>query len=423
MFTSKHFLCVLKLIFFMLVLMVSGIRVLSAEEISDKRVYTLPEILSIAGERNPSAAVFQSNIEAARGELTSARAYPNPDLELELGKGKALDQPGSAYERQDRLGVGQSLEWPGKRFYRRKAAEAEVGVAQMEMEDFQLELAARVKEAFFNLLLAERIGRVTAKNLETAEALVSSARLRVESGEAPELELIKARVEFLKATKDSRRAGNRVAIAKAVLNGLLGGTLGPRYEVTGESSGPEKSYDLAPLLDRALTRHPRILRQQKALEAAGYALSRERQSRMPDLTIRGSTSEEIDKRSYAVGLSVPFPLFYQRQGEIATARAEQTRAGAELEQTRVELTRLVTEEYQNYRIAVDQLKVFEEGLLKQADEALRIAQLSYQQGESDLLNLLDAQRVQRTTLIEYHEAQFELQAAMARLEQVTGGLP
>jgi cobalt-zinc-cadmium efflux system outer membrane protein len=230
-------------------------------------------------------------------------------------------------------------------------------------------------------------------------------------------------VEFLKVTKDSRRAENRVAIAKAALNNLSGGVLGTRYEVAGELSGPEKSYELAPLLDRALTRHPRILRQQKTLEGAGYALSRERQSRMPDLTIRGSTSEEIDKRSYAIGLSVPFPLFYQRQGEIATARAERTRAQAELEQTRAELMRLITQEHQNYRIAADQIKVFEEGLLKQADEALRIAQLSYQQGESDLLDLLDAQRVQRTTLIEYHEAQFELQAALARLEQVTGGLP
>lgn len=406
----------------MLILMVSGIRFSSAEEITGKS-YTLSEILAIAQEKNPSVAVFQSNIEAAMGELRSAKAYPNPDFEIGLGKGKALEQPGSAYEREKSFGLGQSLEWPGKRIYRRKAAEAEVGVAQLEMEDFRLELAARVKEAFFDLLLAERIRQVTAKNLETAQALVNSAKLRVESGEAPELELIRARVEFLKATKDSRRAENRVAIAKAVFNGLLGGTLGARYEVTGESPGPEKSYDLAPLLDRALTRHPLILQRQKALDAAGYALSRERYSRMPDLTIRGSTSEEIDKRSYAVGLSIPFPLLYQRQGEIATARAEQTRAQAQLEQTRAELTRLITQEYQNYRMAVDQLKVFEEGLLKQANEALRIAQLSYQQGESDLLNLLDAQRVQRTTLIEYHEAQFELQAAMARLEQVTGGLP
>lgn len=87
------------------------------------------------------------------------------------------------------------------------------------------------------------------------------------------------------------------------------------------------------------------------------------------------------------------------------------------------MARRIIEEYQNYRIALDQLKVFEEGLLKEADEARRIAQFSYQQGESDLLNLLDAQRVERTTLIEYHEAQFELQVALARLEQATGGLP
>ena len=407
----------------LIMLIVNGSEFATAEEFSKKTVYSLPEILAIARKKNQSVAIFQSNIEAARGELTSATAYPNPDLEIELGKEKALEQPGSEYERKKSFGFGQSLEWPGKRLYRRKAAEAEVGVAQMENEDFQLELTARVKEDFFNLLLAERIRQVTAKNLETAQALVNSTQLRVESGEAPELELIKARVEFLKVTKDSRRAESRVVVAKAALNSRLGGTLGADDEVTGESSSPEKSYDLATLLDRALPRHPLILKRQKALEATGYVLSRERQSRMPDLTVTGSMSEEIDRRSYAIGLSVPFPLFYQRQGEIANARAKQTRAQAEMEQTWAELTRLVTEEYQNYRIAADQIKVFEEGLLKQADEVLRIAQLSYQQGESDLLNLLDAQRVQRATLIEYHEAQFELQAALARLEQVTGGLP
>lgn len=410
------------IIFSAFLLIAGGAETALAEEIYG-RTYTLPEILAIAQEKNPSVAVFQSNIEAAMGDLRLAKAYPNPDFEIDLGKGRALEPPGSAYEMEKSFGLGQSLEWPGKRLYRSKAAEAEVGIAREVLEGFRLELIAEVKEAFYNVLLSERIFQVSTKNLETAQALVGSARLRVESGEAPELELIRARVEFLKATKDSRRAESRVVIAKAALNSLLGGALGGDYEVTAGSAGSERAYDLAPLLDHALTRHPRILRHQKAVEAADYALSRERQSRMPDLTFRGSASEEIDKRSYTVGLSVPFPLFYQRQGEIGRARAGQARAQAELEQIRAELTRLVTQEYQNYRIAADVLRVFEDGLLKQADEALRIARFSYQQGESDLLNLLDAQRVQRTTLIEYHEARFELQAALARLEQVTGGLP
>jgi cobalt-zinc-cadmium efflux system outer membrane protein len=404
----------------MLILIIKEVRVVSAAETSQS--YTLAEILSIAQGKNPSVQVFQANIKAAQGELISARAFPNPDLEVALGKGKALEQTDSAYKREKSLTLGQSLEWPGKRLYRRKASEAEVTVAREELEGFRLELIAQVKETFFNVLFAERNLEVSTKNLETVKALVASTQLRVDSGEAPELERIKAQVEFLKATKDARRAKNQVAIAKAALNSLAGGTLGRSYEITGEFSGSEKPFELASLIDHAVTRHPLILRQQKALEVSGYAVSRERHSRVPDLTITGSAGEEMDKRSYAIGLSVPFPLFYQRQGEIATARAGQSRALAELERTRIELTQLVTQEYQNYRIALDQLKVFEEGLLEQANEALRIAQFSYQQGESDLLNLLDAQRVQRATLIEYYEAQFELQVALARLGRVTGGL-
>lgn len=385
--------------------------------------YTLQEILAIAEEKNSSVAIFQTNIDAARGILTSARAYPNPDLEAELGKGKASGEPGSISRQEYSLGLSQPFEWPGKRIYRRKAAEAGVGVASEEKEDFRLELTAQVKEAFFNVLLSERILDVSRKNMETVEAAVNSVKLRVDSGEAPELEMIKARVELLKVTKDLKRAEYRVAIAKAALNSLLGGALGEGYEIQGEFLVPVKHLVFASLVDTSLTRHPLILRQKKALEAADYALLRERQSRIPDLILKGSISDEIDKRSYAVGLSVSFPLFYQQQGEISVAQAGKARAQAELERTRLELTKLIIQEYQNYQIALDQLDVFDKGLIKQANEALRIARFSYEQGESDLLDLLDAQRVQRSTLSEYYEAQFELQAALARLERVTGGLP
>lgn len=391
------------------------------EEQNGKK-YTLEEILILANEKNPSIAIFRANLESARGALISARAYPNPELDADLGKGKALE-PGAVYERQYSFGISQSLEWPGKRLYRRKAAEAEIDVVGQEFEDFRLELTAQVKEAFFNALLSKRLLEIAAKNIETAQALVNSVQLRVNSGEAPALELVKARVELLRATKDLRGAENRVAISKSALKALLGGALGPDENVIGGFPETRKRYDVSSLIETAMTQHPQIVRQMRALEAAGYALSQERQARFPDLSIRGSTSEEIDKRSYSIGLSIPLPFFYQRQGEVATAQAGRVRAEAELERTRVELAKLITHEYQNYQIALDQLNIFNEGLLKQADEALRIAQFSYEQGESGLLDLLDAVRVQRTTLVEYDEAQFELQAALARLERMTGGLP
>lgn len=384
--------------------------------------YTLEEILTLAQEKNPSVGIFRANLEAAQGAMAASRAYPNPELNVNLGRGKPLGIPGAGYEGEYSFGIGQPLEWPGKRLYRKRAAEAEVGVARQESDDFRLELRAQVKEAFFDLLLSKQILEVSRKNGEAAQALLSAAQARVDSGEAPALELIKAQVELARVTKDLRRAENRIVLSKAELNSLLGGALGSDDEISGDLSVARKRYNLTSLLEEAMARHPLILRQQKAMEAAGYALSRERQSRIPDLVVRGGLNEEIDKRSYSIGLSLVFPLFYQRQGEIAAARAGEARATAELERARTELTRLIAQEYQNYQIALEQLKIFEEGLLKQADEALRIAQFSYQQGESDLLDLLDAQRVQRATLSEYYEAQFELDAALARLERVTGGL-
>lgn len=59
--------------------------------------------------------------------------------------------------------------------------------------------------------------------------------------------------------------------------------------------------------------------------------------------------------------------------------------------------------------------------MKQADEALRIAQLSFRQGASSLLDVLDAQRVQRQIVIDYNLAKYGLSLALTRLERALGG--
>ena len=172
-----------------------------------------------------------------------------------------------------------------------------------------------------------------------------------------------------------------------------------------------------------MERHPLILKAGKEAKAKDFSLKKEKASIFPDITVRGFSGRETDKESYGVSLSIPIPLWYQRRGEIARAFADKTRAEAEIYKIRVELSRAITEEYQNYLTALDQIDVFEKGLLKQAEEALRIAELSYMQGESGLLDYLDAQRVYRSTLAEYYQSLFEIEASIALLERVVGGLP
>lgn len=387
----------------------------------DKKGYTIDELISIALEKNPSIAVFTANLEAGKADIVSARAYPNPEVEFQGGNGKSLETEESKGEYS--VGISQLVERPAKRFFRRKEAEAGAGAIEKDVEDFRLQLRSEVKKAFYQILLNKKAVETAKENLRIVEELLKTVEIRVRAGESPEFELVKARVERLRADKDFKRAENRVIISMASLNALLGNTLREDFDIEGAFELPEKRYELSTLLSYAMERHPLILKAGKEAEAKDFSLEKEKASIFPDITVSGFSGRETDKKSYGVGLSIPIPLWYQRRGEIARAFADKTRAETEIYKIRVELSRAITEEYQNYLIAHDQVDVFEKGLLKQAEEALRIAELSYMQGESGLLDYLDAQRVYRSTLAEYYQSLFEIEASIALLERVVGGLP
>lgn len=412
----KGFRLSISVLFFLMLILMAGFA--AAEE---KKAFTLDDLLLMAVEANPTAAVFRANLDASRGEAVSASAYPNPEIEFEVGRGKATDTGESKGEYS--LGIGQAIEWPSKRHFRREAARASVEATQSELDDFQLQLRAEVKKAFFQLLKDKKVLETAAENSKITSELLKTVDLKVKAGEAPEYELIKAKVEELRADKELKRAGNVVKVSKAALNGLLGNSLKDDFDVSGVFRATEKKYELQALLSAALEKHPLVLKAKKEAESKGYSLERERASVFPDVTLRGFFNKEIDKDSYGVGLSVPIPIWYQRKGEIATASAEKTRAEAEVYRTKVELGRSITEEHRNYVTALDQIEVFDKGLLNEAKEALRIAEFSYRHGESGLLDYLDAQRVYQSTFVEYYQSLFELESSLAALERAAGGLP
>ena len=390
----------------------------SSISLAEEKNYGLQEVIDIAIEKNPTAAIFKANIEASQGEVVSSKAYPNPEVGFEAGRGRSLEGSNSGGEYS--VSVGQPLEWPKKRAFRRRAAKAALEATVHDTGAFNLELLFEVKQAFYQFILNKKEEEIAGKNLETVNELLRISDLRVRAGETPEFELVKARVETLKAEKELARAKIRVAIARAGLNSLLGNALPEGFDVEGEFPSPEKRYDRGEVLSAALERHPVILRQSKEVEAKGYALEMERQSVIPDVTVKGFYGREIDKESYAVGFFAPIPFWYQKKGEIATASAEKAKAEAELSKVRIELSLAVEQAFKNYRIALDQIDVFDKGLLKQAEEALRIAELSYRQGESGILDYLDAQRIHRQTLLEYNQARYELSVYLAEIERVMG---
>ena len=157
------------------------------------------------------------------------------------------------------------------------------------------------------------------------------------------------------------------------------------------------------------------------MEQAELTVTKEREGSVPNVTLFGAYAREIGREAVMGGVTVPTPLWYLQQGHIATALGTQRKEEAELIRIRNDLARAINQHAREAETAQEQILVYEEGMIKQAQEALRIAQLSFRQGASSLLDVLDAQRVQRQITVDYNQARFELSLALTRFERAVGG--
>ena len=402
-------------------LALSGAPAFAANAQPPSAAYTLTEVVDLALERNPTVTGAEGFIQQQKGVRIQAGAYPNPTVYGQSGRGTLRDPSTGTDLTEYAVTFGQPLEWPGKRAARKSAADAGLAGANAGLAETRLNLAAEVKAAFYTLLLAQRDEELARQNLDIVEDVRRIVGARVRLGEAPQFEAIKAEVEVLKANQGVTRAQNTVRISRVVLDTLTAGGLGTVYKVRGDFQSYPTGLKLDALSARATEQHPTMQRLIKLVDRADRTLEFERHARVPDVTVTGGYWREIGREAVIGAVSIPTPLWYQRQGEITSALGAKRREEADLIRARNELLRAVSQHFQDARTTAELLEVFEKGLLKQSEEALRIAQFSFRQGAASLLEVLDAQRVQRQILFDYAQARFDLSLSLTRLEQAVGG--
>ncbi len=382
--------------------------------------YSLDDIVALAVERSPTLAGAEGFVKQSHGQQIAAGAYPNPSVSGTAGRGAIRDPSTGVRITERTVTVEQPLEWVGKRQARQEAADAGVAGANAALEETRLTLIADVKVAFYKLMFAQRDAEMTIQNVTTVEEVLRTVKTRVAAGEATSFDTMKAGVEVQKAQKEVARAQNALLVATSRLNTLTAGALGKQFSIRGDFQSPRQGFDLEQLATQALEQHPTVRRLTKLAEQAGHTVQYERASRVPNVSVQGSYHREAGDESLTAGLSVPLPLWYRRQGEIETALGTKYRAEAERLRTQNELEQAITQHAQEVRTAQDQLQIFETGLLKQAEQTLTVARTSFRQGAASLLDVLDAQRVYRQTVLEYAQVRADLSIALVRLERSIG---
>ena len=374
---------------------------------------TLSEALRRAQSSSHLIAAAEAQVRAAEGRAVQAGLTLNPSATFEIENGFGSGAYRGLDSSEATVAVEQTLELGGKRRARANAAQAEVGAARVRLAIARADVALQTRTAYAEAVAAsERLALAEETVLRSGELARIAVKL-VEEGREPPLRAYRALTVAGEAAAARDAARAQWAASMRGLAVLIG--------------EPEGSFSLAPDnpleaitsfdLDPAQTLDVKLA--ELELAAARARVDVERAGRVPDVTVQAGVRHFRDSGDSAVvaGVSVPIPIRNRNQGSIAAAQNEATAAESRRNFAVAEAARRISDARAALLAADARLKTLRDLSLPQAEEAVRLARLGYQEGEFTLLELLDAQEALATAREGLIEAELSRAKALAALER------
>lgn len=381
---------------------------------------TLSAAIKEALAHNPEMRSLEASIRGAKGGVTTARKLAN--LELSLAPGvKRIIEEGTRNEFHGNIELSQLFEFPGKRTLKIAIAEKNVAVQQLALEGFRFELSAKVRRVFYEMLAAQKMIGLRNEQVGSAKTFAASANQRAESGYGSDFETMKSQADLIAAQRELLEVQGKVAVAQTTLNTLLGRSPSASLVVAGTLDGvAPREVTTGVFVSLAMARNPSLRTLGMQAESAGLNLRATRFGRRPDFAVGPQIEYTKSEQIYGIGVTVALPFWDQKRGEIATATAEQQKALAEIEKTRLEITGAVTTAAEKLRIARDQLELYTPAFLDKLKTFVARAEQSYAQNATTLIIFLDAKRTYFDTLAQYYESLGGVAQQTAELESAVG---
>jgi cobalt-zinc-cadmium efflux system outer membrane protein len=384
---------------------------------------SLEAAIQLALTSNPTLKQAFAQIEGATGRAEQARVWTNP--ELELRNEDWLLREGSFADSKQLIGLSQTVPLPGKKKLDRQIGTAGIAVTDGEWRLRRAEIIRDVTRHFYTVLVSERVAGIARELVSLAESLASMARKRVEAGDIPYQEQLRAEVQLERARTDRVERERELAVARGILATAIGRPGMQSTNVSGHLKDTGDPALLAMAPQQWLPAHP-LTRTAKALvERARLEQRRSRLEPYPDVTLSAAAGREgVSEAAIAeFGVSLPLPLWDRAKGRQKEAKANVAAAEAEAAAIEQRLVREWSEARQKVVSAQEQVGAYRDKILPKAQEALRLVGTGFDEGKFGLIDLLDIQRTTAEARLAYQQKLLELNIAQAELEALVGQSP
>lgn len=381
---------------------------------------TLEQVVSMYIERNLELQAERFRLERTRADAIAARLRPNPTLSV-VAENLPVSGP-VGFNRLYETGATytETIELGGKRALRERVANATISAAEARFANAMRQGLAEVKHLYFQAVLAKQDIEVATENRQMFQQLVQLNLARFQEGAIAESDLIKVRLERVKFDSAVRQAELSLRRSMIRLAENLEDDAIANQDVRVPAGLRLIDPDLQALLEIALRERPDIQAGEREREASAERLALENAKAKPDISPFVGYKRVASDNTVTFGVSIPLKLRDRNQAGIARAEADQKAAGALLEVAKSHTIAEVQEAYEAFRTARAQVQTFRDELLDQAEESSLIALAAYQEGATELLPVLEAQRTRAEVRQQYFRTLFDYQVSISELELAVG---
>jgi cobalt-zinc-cadmium efflux system outer membrane protein len=392
---------------------------------TDVSPLTLAEIEGLALENNREIRVMAERVSLAKAGVAPSTAIDDPSF-MYRAWGTPLLSPWNLNQTQHMFMFNQTLPAAGKRELRFVAANQAVDVAGAELEAKKLDVKARVRAAYYDLLRNQDELRLHDEQIALGRQAVAAARIKYTVGRVPQQDVLKAQIAVTKLADHLAMFLQDGDLARARLNTLIGRDPDSPLEVLGEYT-PASALPSVDELKRIAVEHRPEL---KAIEAATRQLETKvrlaEKNYKPDISIGAGymlmPAGSMNRNGYMAELSFNLPWLNRSKhdSEIREAQSEVNVQRAELAAQQAVVFQEIQEAVIRANTAARLVEIYRDTLRPQAQATLRAASTAYQTDQTDFLNLIDSQNTALDIEYSYYRALAEFDSRVVDIERAIG---
>ncbi|MEL6214967.1 MAG: TolC family protein [Pseudomonadota bacterium] len=357
-----------------------------------------------AQSNNRSLAAAAANVERAQALARQAGAALVPEVGV-TGGGARGGVASTSQTNASNYSLGTQVSWEldlwGRVRSGNRAAAASAQAAQADLTAAQQSLAAGVAKAYFTTIEAQVQTRILKESVGILEETQRIVGVKKDNGLATAQDVALTNSDLASARERLVTIEGSTRDAKRALEALLGRYPAAELEVKSSLPSPPPPPPTG-VPSELLERRPDLVSAERQVAAAFNSTNQARAAQLPSISLTGnvggasgSLTNLLDPANVAwsAGANLLGPIFDggRRAEAVNAANAEQQAALAAYGDAAINAFSEVETSLDQGVVLSERVKELEEAA-NEAAEALRIARLRYDEGEEELLNVLNIQQ-------------------------------